>query len=401
MAIEQDNAVPNSVDPGNNTIYVNNQKTLDSLKTKIQSLEKDMENEMAVFHEYETRYNKDSADFLLEFADNVKSIDRNIRDEEKVLNSVEYYRNNYNNTFKQTWKLESREMAYVGLLEMASLLDTQNAKTPATLGQIYKNAGEDMMAISCFEKAIQYNNAAADKMPDKELLSIYKNLGALYYATNRYVDSAWYYEKAYTMEKDPEMEFQLAKIHAEKTGNYKRALELLEDLAQTGNRTAIANAEVPSPETLKNKFQLMQYIAATLEKTESVDKLEDYLSQLVEIHVKFEKLISDSYDVLRNNEKKMMDAKIRLNQKPDQTALQTFYQAQQNYNAQKETTQKLEAARKALNLRKLYFTLAYQNELRNNFPGAIDVYRRAESFGIDPDQARREIQRLQKIYQDK
>ncbi|MDH4201178.1 MAG: hypothetical protein OEV66_12510, partial [Spirochaetia bacterium] len=397
LAIQQDNDAIKLNDPGNYPDYAANQKTLENIKTKIQALEVEMQKQTTIFHEYETQYNKESANFLIEFANNVKLIDKKIRDREKILNSIEYYRSNYDGTFQQTWKLESREMAYAGLLEMSCLLDPQNAKTPALLGEMYKNAGEDLLAISSLERSLKFNETSSLKFSDTELYEIYKNLGGLYYATRRYVDSAWYYEKVIAIKRSPDMEFQLAKIHTENTGNYERARELLGNLLLAYKQPVNTKLEDASVlDALKTRFQTLSFLVTIFEKTGPEKKLVDYLKQLLEIHASLEKMISDSYDNLRVDEKKMTDARIQLNQKPDQTSLQTFYTDQQKFRDQKEITQKMEALRKTLNLQKVYFTLAYQNEVQNDVAGAIEVYRRAESYGIDPDRARREIMRLQK-----
>ncbi|MDH4263805.1 MAG: hypothetical protein OEV78_12250 [Spirochaetia bacterium] len=398
LYVQEDELIPQFKDPGNNPAYKTNQQTLSDLENKISLLEQEMKKQDAVYEGYAESWNRDSANVLLEFADVVNSIDETIRDREKILNSAEYYRSNYDGTFKQNWKLESRKMAYVDLLETASLLDPENPITPELLAREYKSAGDDSLAISSFEKSLAYNERSTNKLTPQQLASIYHDLGGLYYNTRRYVDSAFYYEKAYELDKSEELEYQLAKIHVENTGNYERARELIEKLITKVPVTANIDDQEKVAGVFKYSYNLNSYLSYIYEKTGEEKLTLETLKKSASIHSQFENLVFQNYEQLRKKEKIMFDSRLKFNQEPNEINMQAFYQSQQDYQDQKNMIQRIESMRKSINFKETYFSLARHLELNHDILGAIEAYRTSESFGLAPDEARREIFRLQKKY---
>ena len=393
----EDNAVTRQNDPGYNPDYKTNQDTLARLRANIADLETKMLGQAMVFEAYAKTWNKESANVLLEFAEVVNSVDLTLRDQEKILNQLEYYRSNYDGTFKQTWQLASKKAAWINLLETASLLDPENPLTPVMLGREYKSAGEDTLAISSFEKALQYDkNTGA--LTDAQRLEIYTGLGGLYYNSRLYVDSAINYERAWQMNKTDELEFQLARIHAENTGNYERARELFEDLAGKSAPPGVGEEPLKAAAAMKLAYTINSSLADIYEKM-SEDRLAlETLKKSATLHVQLENLILKNYDLLRTLEKNLVELRVAFNREPTEVNMQSFYQAQQDYRNQKNILQNLESLRRSMNLQKTYFGLARRHEHGHNIQAAVEAYRQAESFGLAPDEARREITRLQKEY---
>jgi hypothetical protein len=128
------------------------------------------------------------------------------------------------------------------------------------------------------------------------------------------------------------------------------------------------------------------------------DMLMNTLDKSKTIHERLNLMISENYDALREREKSLAEAKANLYINPDDLAMQNFYTIEFDYENQKKTLQKLESIRNSMNFKKIYFTMAYESEMAHNIKGAIEAFRIAESFGLDPDYARREILRLQGKY---
>jgi hypothetical protein len=270
------------------------------------------------------------------------------------------------------------------------------------LAREYKSTGDDVSAISSYEKSLFYNQNATNKLTREQLVSIYRDLGGLNYNTRRYVDSAWYYEQTFALDKNEELEFQLAKIHAENTGNYDRAVELFEDLNSKIPKTDNNQNPEKIAEALKYAYTINSYLAFLYEKqNEKTDREKltlDTFKKSADLHSQFENLVLKNYDLLRSREKIMVESRLKFNREPDENNMQFFYNAQQIYRDQKSIVQRIESMRKSINFQKTYFSLARHHEQNHDIQSAIDAYRVAESFGLSPDEARREILRLQKKY---
>jgi len=372
---------------------------LEKKKNEITEAEQALLEHRKTIEKYRSSYNKESSTFLLDMAGLIYGIDNMIRDREMVLNQKEYYRTNYDGTFKQFWRLENRHSAYIGLLEIAARLDPTNPGTPLRLAVQYQKEGEEVLARSAYTTAIDYqkNSTPEFALSDKDLSFAHNQLGGLYYRAKRYVDAVIHYREAYQLTQDPLLRLELSRIYVEDTGNYIEALEILEQIEST-DAAAGSDNPVEKGEKIKQTFTLLIYRATAQERLQAKKDLIETLNKALLLHQEIEKIISDQYQRLKEIAKELYQAKTTLHQTKNKENLQAWLDTQNRYEIQQEVIRRLETSRRGMNLQKAYFTLAEQRELIHDIAGAMETYRKAEEYGVDPDNARHQADRLRKQY---
>lgn len=377
-----------------------NRELLARQKQKNKELLKKVQEANQIFQDYANAYNNESAEFLVESSDLVRKIEDSIKERQKVINRKALYKTSFNQTLLHDYSQNRNYVAYANLLEMASRLAPENAEIPFRLATEYKSSRQTRRAIYAFRRSLEANQKSS-KLDEQKIAFAYRSLGGLYFQVNRYVDAASYYEKAYELEKNPTVKenltFQLAKIHVEKTGNYRRAEILLRgllDKMQTLNPTDPEDRARWLETRLKSRLFLARIKGKLKQPSQKILELEKALKA----HEELEALLSEKRAELAKIFRQLQESKKPLLKDTRDSDLSVYYRNKSEYENTQNLIASLDAIRNALPLKKLYFELAEYYERKNAIAAAMQTYTQAEKKGIAPDAARREMNRLRRQY---
>lgn len=355
------------------------------------------------YETYEKNYNRKSADMLIETATLVRQIEDAIKERSKVLNKKALYKTNFNQTLQHDYSQNRQFTAYANILEAASRLDTENPQTFYRLAEEYRTSQDISRSIDSYEKALSSNETprAGHELKAEEVQHVHASLGALYYSKHRYVDAAYFYEKAYSATPDGKekqnLAWQLAKLNAEKTGNYERATELFEQYL-TGIQTLNPTDITDRMQWIKERFSANRHLMEMYSKKSAEANVLRTMQNAASAHNDLEKLIVElrarnakTYDEMQKAKKSLLDDSRSRD-------LNAFLKIEGAYEKEKHELAIIETVRKSLPLDRFYTQYARFLEARHDVKGAIGVFETAEKLGIGADHARREQDRLKRQY---
>ena len=379
-----------------------NKTDLETQSKKTKDFLAKYEEQKRIYTTFEKEYNIESAEKLVHAAGIVKSVEDFVKKKQRIVDQKTLYKTTYNAGFIRDFSPERNFIAYENLLETASRLYPENPQISFTLAEEYRTSEKTRKAIYAYEKALKAK-------PDKDGLKLdagkiaysYNILGALYFRENRYVDSAYYYEKALEnadAEMAENLTFQTAILHTEKTGNFKRAEKLLQDYDLKYMQKKPDDVSLLS-RYIKTKIKLLTSFAEVYAKTRRIKNMKSFLKEAVDVHEEIENMISAE----RNKEKELYEKTLELkkpllDEEVEEDAMKAYYEAKEEYENQKILIREIEAVRNSLPLKKIYFTLAQTSEKLQNIKEAVEVYRKAELLGVFPDAARKNLDRIRKKY---
>ena len=376
-----------------------NQRSIANKRSDLEELE---ETFAALEEEYQKReesWNKESADFLVEFAELQKKIEDNLKNRQKVINKQSFYKTSFNQTVDYDYTKNRDFRAYAELLELAGRLDKENPAIPLKLGREYKNSRENAKAETFFEQALQLSERAEDqtKLTAEELKEVLVSLGGIAYQSKRFVDSAKYYEQALSREADSNLLYLLGSLHYNKTGHYQRAIDLLEryleKLDEEENEKGFLGV-VDRSKQRRQRFFAVSYIAGSLQKLREYKAMLDAFDQLRKLHLEFIQEMRAQREKVEGLFRRLEEARRTILDQTNQAALNQFYLAEREYRESEKELVQLKATQNSLPLRGLYFNLAEYWETQNNIKQAIMVYEEAERYGVQPNEARRRYLKL-------
>ncbi len=400
LFLEEDKfAKTNSIETTARLRAENDQKLQEERK-RLESLRSNMERELNNYRKEETQYNRTSANFLLEMALVLQELGEKTREDQAVKNSSYYYQNAYNQTGKQNWGAPENQTDYSNLLAAATSLDPNNPRIPLLLARSYENQGDTLRAIGAYEQTLESVKSSGQSLEDEQTRDVYLSLGGLYHTMRRYVDSAYFYEKALALDRqtgnlDRNLLFQTARLHALHTGNYPRSLKMFEALLKDAPPV---NDDIEVSALAKNiRYQLairLLMVDAQVKSPELANELIQNLDVCQALHRKLESLIDTQEKLLAAQKEELVTLNRRMAGRYDRGSVQELYRVQGNYEQTKLLLEELYQARNSANFKKIYFTMARQNEKMHQIDQAILAYREAERLGLDPELARREVDRL-------
>ena len=376
-----------------------NQRSITDKRSDLEELE---ETFAALEEEYQKReasWNKESADFLVEFAELQKKIEDNLKNRQKVINKRSFYKTSFNQTVDYDYTKNRDFRAYAELLELAGRLDTENPAIPLKLGREYKNSRENAKAETFFEQALQLSERAEDqtKLTAEELKEVLVSLGGIAHQSKRFVDSAKYYEQALSREAHPNLLYLLGSLHYNKTGHYQRAIDLLEryleELDEEENEKDFSDV-VDRSKQRRQRFFAVSYIAGSLQKLREYKAMLDAFDQLRKLHLEFIQEMRAQREKVGGLFRKLEEARRTILNQTNRAVLNQFYLAEREYRESEKELVQLKATQNSLPLRGLYFNLAEYWETQNNIKQAIMVYEEAERYGVQPNEARRRSLKL-------
>lgn len=355
------------------------------------------------FAEHAKEYNRKSADMLVEMASLVRQLEDTIKERSKVLNKKALYKTNFNQTLQHDYSQNRQFTAYANILEAATRLDSENPQTQFQLAEEYRTSQETSRSIDMYERALAANEKprAGFELKEEQIRKAHAALGALYYAKTRYVDAAFFYEKAYASTTDSKekqnLGWQLAKLHVEKTGNYDRAVELFENYLReiaSLNPTDVGDRT----QWIKERFSANRYLMHIYEKKNNPEKVLSSMQQAASAHTDLENLIAELRQRNAKTYQEMQTAKKSLFDDVRSRDLNIYLKLESEFEKQKRELAIIEAGRNSLPLAQFYTQYARFLEARHDIAGAIQVYAAAEKFGLGADHARREQGRLRAQY---
>jgi len=355
------------------------------------------------YAEHAKEYNRKSADMLIEMAGLVRQLEDAIKERSKVLNKKALYKTNFNQTLQHDYSQNRQFTAYANILEAATRLDPENPVTHFQLAEEYRTSQDVSRSIDSYERALSANEKprAGFALKEEQVRKSHAALGALYYSKSRFVDAAFFYEKAYAMTTDSKekqnLGWQLAKLHVEKTGNYERATELFEAYLKeiaTLNPTDITDRT----QWIKERFHANRYLLQMYSKKNAQEKVLASMQAAAAAHADLETLISDLRTRNAKTYQEMQTAKKSLFDDVRSRDLNVYLKLEAEFEKQKRELAIIEAGRNSLPLAQFYSQYARFLEGRHDIAGAMGVYATAEKLGLGADHARREQGRLKAQY---
>ena len=373
-----------------------NRQKIASIEENISGLNTEFKKVEEQYKDFANEWNEESGDLLHEFAKLIKRIENNLKEKQKVLNHKSIYKTSFidhSYTGKKDFK------AYSSILEVASNLDPKNAKLSFELGSEYKASQKIRKATSYFHKALETNPTAKErkKLSQDEINKAYTALGSLYYQAKRFVGSAQYYEKALELDRTPGLLYQLGKLHYQKTGNYKRVVQLLSEYLK-GVEDLNPKDVIENAHWQRNKFFTLSYMARSYKKLKEYSSMLESMESLRQILNVLNQAIQSQRQELNASFKQLQETKKPILDQTTQAELNQYYLIETRHKEDQSIFSKLLAVKSTLPLRHFYFDLGNYLEKEKDITKAIDVYREAEKNGVSPDAARRNIARLKKMF---
>ncbi len=345
------------------------------------------------------QWNQESANFLVSFAELQKNIGNQLKARQKIINKNSLYKTSFNQAVDYDYTKNSDFRAYAELLELATDLDESNPVTALKLAREYKNAHRNKKATFYFKKSIQFNEKAKKdlKLTDEEFKETLRSLGNISYQEKKFVDAAQYYEKTLQLGDETNLLYLLGSLHYQRTGHYRRAVELLSIYLDGLNDVEEGLLEITEKaQKRKKKFLALHYIAQSFKKLREYEAMLKSFQELLTLHVEFAEDIKNQKEKINDSFKKLKGIKKIILDKTDRENLNQFYLLENQYRENKTILAKLKTIKNALPLKNVYFNLAEYWEEQNNFSQAIKIYQEAEKYGIQPKEARRRVTVLQK-----
>jgi len=355
------------------------------------------------YAEHEKSYNRKSADMLIEMAGLVRQLEDSIKERSKVLNKKALYKTNFNQTLQHDYSQNRQFTAFANVLEAATRLDPENPLTNFKLAEEYRTSQDVSRSIDSYEHALEANAAprAGFELKEEQVNKAHASLGALYYAKSRFVDSAFFYEKAWKSAPDgrekQNLSWQLAKLHVEKTGNYDRAIDLFEKYLE--NLKTLNPSDISDrTQWIKERFSANRYLLHMYGKKNAPPQVLRTMKEAEAAHRDLEALISDLRGRNAKTYQEMQTAKKSLFDDVRSRELNTYLKLESEFEKQKRELAIIEAGRNSLPLAQFYEQYAAFLEGEHDIAGAINIYAFAEKYGLGADHARREQGRLKNLY---
>lgn len=377
-------------------------QALERVRNEYEKAKTGFSEEQKKFAANEKKYNRKSADMLIEMAGLVRQIEDAIKERSKVLNKKALYKTNFNQTLQHDYSQNRQFAAFANVLEAATRLDPENPGINYQLAEEYRTSQDVSRSIDAYERALTANEKPRPgfELKPEQIHKAHASLGALFYAKSRYVDSAFFYEKAYTETPDgrekQNVGWQLAKLHVEKTGNYARASELFEKYLQ-GIQTLNPSDTADRTQWIKERFSANRYLMHIYNKKSDANQVMRTMQGAQAAHRDLETLIADLRERNAKTYTEMQIAKKSLFDDVRSKELNTYLKLESDFEKQKRELAIIEAGRNSLPLAQFYEQYATFLEGQHDIPGAIGVYAMAEKHGIGADHARREQGRLKNL----
>ncbi|AFM11435.1 Tetratricopeptide TPR_1 repeat-containing protein [Turneriella parva DSM 21527] len=378
-------------------------QALQRVRDEFEKAKQAFDNAKIKYTEHEKTYNRKSSDMLIEMAALVRQIEDTIKERSKVLNKKALYKTNFNQTLQHDYSQNRQFTAFANVLEAATRLDPENPAINFQLAEEYRTSQDVSRSIDSYERALTANEKPRPgfELKDEQIRKAHASLGALYYAKSRYVDAAFFYEKAHAeTPNSPEkqnLSWQLGKLHVEKTGNYERAAALFEEYLRS---IATLNPSDVSDRTqwIKERFTANKYLMHIYGKKSDKTQVMRTMQGAAAAHQDLETLITELRQ--RNNKtyNDMQVAKKALFDDVRSRELNNYLKLESDFEKQKRELAIIEAGRNSLPLAQFYSQYAGFLESENDIQGALAVYGTAEKHGLGADHARREQGRLRAQY---
>ncbi len=380
-----------------------NRNLLQRQQGRVSELEIRMKEQEQNFERFAVEYNAESSRLLVETAELVRQLEDAIKERQKIVNKKVLYKTEFNQTLLHDYSQNRQFAAYANLLEAASRLDERNPQIPFKLGVEYASSQDIRRAIYAYEKALEAQAKAPPelKLEVRQLYDLQVALGSLYFQANRMVDSAYFYEQALLIAPDENarsnLTYQVARFHIERTGNYRRGIELLKPYKATLLQMNPTDM-VGRLNWVKQRFLVSRLLANANEKIGDEKGLLLELQAAIDAHGDLEQMIASQRQEVESLFKEVQEAKKPLLNETRMAEFNEFRRLEERHQAQQLALKEMLALRNSLPLGKVYFQLASARRAENDIAGALAIYQQAELLGLMPDEARRLAEELRRQF---
>lgn len=373
----------------------NNRDSLQQSRNRLQQIENRLNETRRAVAEDQKNYNRRSAEFMMTLARIFKELETDIKTSAAEKFSEARSAGAPIPRFGYHTSPERNFAAYAQFLRFATLLDPGNARAHFLLGHENRSSGYNARAISAFKGAAEALEKSPDALNPEEKLDLFYTLGSLYRRENDEVHGIWYYEKALEVVNNsnlesyrPVIENALGRLHASKSGNYRRAVELLSAVLER-----LENSRPDNPfDRVKNLGAIIRtsrYLAHSYEKLRYPSLQAQNLQKSIEAYRNLLSEIENRETVLKEEEQRLNRLKSALREDVPADEYNNYLNQKQTVRREKQLISRLESERRSLPMPVIYFSYARYMQQRDNIDAAIELYTEAEKNGIYPDKARR------------
>lgn len=375
------------------------QANLDRIRQNRVNIENQIEQIKPELAELERRYNTQSATLLVKIAEQHKAMVTQQKEQLRVTDRNAIYRSKFSSGLEFDYSRPRDFETYAQMLEKAASLDTATVTITRKLGEEYARTRQKKKALYWHEETLRRNNAATEPIAGEELKSLQLRTAGLAMQNRDKIKAASYYEQVVGSEagaNDTQLFFSLAKLYADHLGNYTRSLNLLEQWEQS-------RAQAPQEPLAKIK-----YFKESLDSLRIKGKINTKLkrrsralaaqSEAIQVVQNLQLLVSEELQKQDNLAVALNNAKIPLRTSNGQAELEAYYAAETALKNQQELVKDILGLRNTVPLKNIFFEHAYLLESSNAKIEAKEIFELAERLGIAANEARQQIDRLNRQF---
>lgn len=383
------------------------EKSKKSVIKKIEEKEKLHQEQLQKYKTYEKDWDEESSTFLLDISNLFHKLEISINSEEVYRKGKKVYPLNLY-SIKDTLYTESvqKSSRYVNLLEKAFFLNKNNPEISYLVGTFYRLNQNVDKAIYFYEETIQRSKIENNKfliLPEYIHKSIWY-LSNLYLGQRQYTQAIYYYENFLEETKEVEnisfipkdiLYFQLLELHVERSGNYKRALELSEMLEKSFFDISFEKMLIEQPD--KTILYIKNYFWRAFIFTKNLNNRQasiDNFYRSIELYTEFEEQRKNLlYSIKKRKEE--LNTLRKENDNIDIEGQQFVLQKEEEIERTHLMFQKLNSLKNQLPLKQMFFGLSEQLMLSGRTKDAKLILEEAQKRSIHSNDAVRKIRKLE------
>lgn len=375
------------------------QANLDRVRQNRANIENQIEQIKPELTELERRYNNQSATLLVEIAEQHKAMENQQKEQLRVTDRNAIYRSKFTSGLEFDYSRPRDFETYAQMLEKAASLDTATVDITHKLGKEYARTRQKKKALYWHEETLRRNSAATEPMTGEELKNVQLRTASLAMQNRDKIKAASYYEQVVASNagaNDTQLFFSLAKLYADHLGNYTRSLGLLEQWERS--RAQAPQEPLAKVKYFKETLDSLRIKAKINTKLKRRTRALEAQSEAIQIVENLQLLVSEELQKQDTLAMALNNAKIPLRASNGQTELEAYYAAETALKNQQELVKDILGLRNTVPLKNIFFEHAFLLESSNAKIEAKEVFELAERLGISANEARQQIDRLNRQF---
>ncbi|MCB1141800.1 MAG: hypothetical protein H7A24_05890 [Leptospiraceae bacterium] len=292
------------------------------------------------------------------------------------------------------------------ILELANLIDPENASVSKLLGDDYRASSLQSRARDFY---LLYLKAPEDRRDKSEEKEVFLSLAGLYSAEKNYLKSVEFYEKFVNSDNNSPTEneiyyFSLGDILARRLGDYERASNYLKKWLETQTKTDGTNSENQVETVRIEKKKMIVFLYLSRADKFKIRK-EDELGNLLKSY--------DSFKKMKSIEKELEGEISQMSLNLDSIKKELLYQTEsgrlEDYRKEKASLdrklsimEKIRTEIRTLPVSDVLFRLTEIYEIDRDLEKTLSLFREIQEFGSEVEKvtALKNIRRLEMIRKD-